>query len=216
MNKVMVIAAHPDDEVLGCGGTIARHNMEGDEVHIVFLADGETSRIMNARPNRNLAALQASQILGALPPVFLDRRDQMLDTFPLLEITQAVEAEIAKVNPEIVYTHHAGDLNMDHRITHQAALTALRPLPGSSVRAIYAFEVLSSTEWGTGFWPNHFVEFERDAKKRKVDALACYHEEMRDHPHPRSYMSGDFLEILRGSACGLFRAEAFMTIRTIR
>ncbi len=149
--RVLVIAAHPDDEALGCGGTIARHASCGDEVHLLFIADGETSRVMKALPNRNFMAHKAAEVLGAKPPTFLDYSDQRLDQVALLEITKLIEAEIMLDRPTIVYTHHAGDLNLDHRIVHQAAMTALRPLPNSPVKAIYAFEVLSSTEWGTGF-----------------------------------------------------------------
>jgi N-acetylglucosamine malate deacetylase 1 len=217
----MVIAAHPDDEVLGCGGTIARHAADGDDVHILFVADGETSRAMAAKRNRNMEALAASKILGAMPPAFLDYNDQRLDQVSRLEITQKIEAEIAKVKPEIVYTHHAGDLNMDHRIVHQAALTALRPLPGSSVSAIYAFEVLSSTEWGSGFSPNHFVNIgcmagEKTAVGKKYDALLCYDAEMRERPHARCWDAVSAQSESRGFSCGRHGAEAFVTIRTIR
>jgi LmbE family N-acetylglucosaminyl deacetylase len=214
--KIMVIAAHPDDEVLGCGGTIARHAAEGDEVHIVFLADGETSRTMAAKRNRNMAALAASKILGAQPPVFFDWNDQMLDTVPLLRITQGIEEQIAKIKPDVAYIHHAGDLNLDHRIAHQAAVTALRPLPGASCRAIYAFEVLSSTEWGAGFAPTHFVDIADAPMRRKIKALECYAEEMRDSPHPRSFGVVNSLAHYRGATVGVPAAEAFMTIRTIR
>lgn len=213
--RVLVIAAHPDDEALGCGGTIARHAAEGDEVHLLFVADGETSRTMACKPNRNYMAFAASKILRTKPPIFLDLRDQKLDTVPLLDITQAIEAVAAKIRPTIVYTHHAGDLNADHRIVHQAVMTAFRPLPGSACRAIYAFEVPSSTEWGGGFAPNHFVSLE-SALDRKLDALKCYDDEMRPFPHPRSYEAAEALAEVRGSACGVHYAEAFMTMRRVR
>jgi len=213
--KVLVIAAHPDDEVLGCGGTIARHAAMGDEVHTMFIADGETSRTIAVKPNRNIAAYQASKILGTQPPVFLDWRDQMLDTLPLIEVTRAIEMMVEKVEPTVVYTHHAGDLNLDHRIVHQAAMTALRPLPGAPCKEIYTFEVLSSTEWGSGFRPNHFVCISA-FRTLKLEALNCYHDEMREPPHPRSYSGVENLARLRGNSVGLNVAEAFMTIRTIR
>jgi N-acetylglucosamine malate deacetylase 1 len=217
--SVLVIAAHPDDEVLGCGGTIARHVAMGDKVNLLFIADGETGRIMAAKPNRNIAAFAASKILGAEPPVFLDWRDQTLDTIPLLEITQAVEAEIERVTPTIVYTHHAGDLNKDHRLVHEAVMTALRPLPSCPVKEIYTFEVLSSTEWGVlyppYFIPNHFVCISAFLKQ-KLRALECYSSEMREEPHARSMISVERLAGFRGNSVGIMRAEAFMTIRTIR
>lgn len=213
-DRVLVIAAHPDDEALGCGGTIARHVADGDTVHVLFVADGETARVMAAKPNRNIAAFEASKVLGTQPPIFLDYADQKLDTLPLLEITQAIEKNIAEIKPTIVYTHHAGDLNNDHRIVHQAAMTALRPLPGSTVRAIYAFEVLSSTEWGSGFAPDHFVILMSELD-RKVAALHRYGDEMRNAPHARSFEAVEALAILRGAACGVHYAEAFMTLRSV-
>ena len=214
--RVMVIAAHPDDEVLGCGGTMARHVADGDDVTCLFVADGETSRTQAAKPNRNFEALEASKILGTKPPLFLDYRDQMLDSLPLIEVIRLIEVHLFMIKPTIVYTHHAGDLNLDHRIVHQAVMTACRPLPGSSINAIYGFEVLSSTEWGSGFWPNHFVNISGAPIYIKLTALKCYDSEMRDEPHPRSYNVVYNLERLRGAACGMSYAEAFMTLRSIR
>jgi N-acetylglucosamine malate deacetylase 1 len=214
--SVLVIAAHPDDEALGCGGTIARHVAMGDEVNLLFIADGETGRIMAGKTNRNIPAYHASKILGAMPPMFLNWRDQMLDTVPLLEITRAIEAKVEMIQPTIVYTHHAGDLNMDHRIVHQAAMTALRPLPSAPVKEIYTFEVLSSTEWGTEpFRPNHFVCISAFLKT-KLDALRCYGDEMRERPHARSLDGVTNLACRRGNSVGIHYAEAFMSIRTIR
>jgi LmbE family N-acetylglucosaminyl deacetylase len=214
--RVLVIAAHPDDEVLGCGGTMARHVADGDDVNVLFVADGETSRGMKALPNRNLMALAASQIIGTKPPQFLDFSDQRLDQLALLDIVKLIEVHAFMIKPTIVYTHHADDLNLDHRIVHRATMTACRPLPGSSVNAIYAFEVLSSTEWGTGFAPNHFVDVSGQMSIAKMHALECYTSEMRDHPHPRSFEAANHLEKLRGAFCGVDRAEAFMTLRNIR
>lgn len=217
--RVMVIAAHPDDEVLGCGGTIARHVADGDSVQVLFVADGETSRGMKALPNRNFMAHEAGKVLG-FTPWFMDYRDQMLDTVPLLEITKQIEVHAFMIKPTVVYTHHAGDLNLDHRIVHQATMTAFRPLPGSSVTAIYTFEVPSSTEWGTGFVPNHFVNIDcmagdKTAFGKKFAALHCYDKEMRERPHARCYDAVSSLIELRGFACGLHGAEAFMTLRSI-
>ena len=213
--RVLIVAAHPDDEVLGCGGTIARHVAEGDDVHLLFVADGETARGIKARPNRNFMAYEAAKLLGAKPPVFLDFSDQRLDQLALLDITKLIEVHAFMIRPTIVYTHHAGDLNLDHRIVHQAAMTALRPLPGSTVKAIYAFEVLSSTEWGSGFAPNHFVSLSRDIFYKKIDALHCYDSEMRLTPHARSLDAAQSLMELRGSTVGVDWAEAFMTLRSI-
>lgn len=214
--RVLVIAAHPDDEVLGCGGTMARHVIEGDDVHVLFVADGETARIQAAKPNRNLAAAAACKKLGTQPPQFLDLKDQKLDhLYSLLEITQAIEAHISDIRPTVVYTHHAGDLNKDHRIVHQAAMTACRPLSGSSVRSIFSFEVLSTTELGGGFWPNHFVNISGRFMDQKIQALEYYDAEMRSFPHPRSYQAIQSQAILRGVTVGLPAAEAFMVMRSL-
>lgn len=213
--RVLCVAAHPDDEVLGCGGTLARHAAEGDEVHILFLADGETSRVIKALPNRNFMAHAAMKVLGAKSVDFLDYRDQMLDAVPMLELTQKIEDRARILRPSIVYTHHRGDLNLDHTVTALAALTAFRPLPDSSVRRIFTFEVVSSTEWGAGFWPNHFVDI-TPFWATKHDALQCYKGEMRTPPHARSWSSIAAQAVSRGSQVGVLRAEAFMTLRSIR
>ena len=213
--RVLCVAAHPDDEVLGCGGTLARHVTEGDEVHIIFCADGETSRGMKALPNRNFMAHAASKILGTEMPHYLDYADQRLDQASLLELTQRIEDRARVIRPSIVYTHCPNDLNMDHVLTSQAAMTAFRPLPYSSVRAIHFFEVLSSTEWGSGFWPNHFVDIDQFLNT-KLKALGCYETEMRPTPHPRSYAGVIDTARLRGYQAGIGAAEAFMTMRSIR
>jgi len=221
-NPVLIIAAHADDEVLGCGGTIARHVSEGDTVHTLFLSDGVSSREEDnddAIDERKAMAVAAGNSLGTHPPVFLDFPDNQLDTVPLLEIVKKVEAVVSKTKPEIVYTHSNSDLNIDHRITHQAALTACRPVPGSSVRNIYAFEVRSSTEWGsqedtTGFRPTRFVDITK-YKEAKRKALECYITELRKFPHPRSYEVLEALAIVRGSMVSLEAAEAFEVVREI-
>ena len=148
---VLALVAHPDDEVLGAGGTLALHALRGDEVHIVFLTDGVGARGADraAEERRAEAAIKAASILGARPPRFLGFPDNCVDRIALLDVVQAIEAVIASVQPATVYTHHAGDLNIDHAICHRAVLTACRPLPGSKLRRIYAMEVASSTEWAS-------------------------------------------------------------------
>lgn len=212
--NVLVVCAHPDDEVLGCGGTIARHVAEGDKVHVVYVADGETARIMHNRGERNKAAQKACEALGASPQ-FLDHPDQRLDQLALLDITREIEAVAKAIQPRVVYTHHVGDLNRDHRIVHKAVMTAFRPVSGLTPNQIFAFEVLSSTEWGSGFWPNHFVDISAFMKK-KLEALHCYSDEMRPPPHARSYASAIALAEMRGYSVGQGSAEAFMVMRSIR
>jgi LmbE family N-acetylglucosaminyl deacetylase len=225
--NVLIFAAHPDDEVLGCGGTMARHVAMGDRVHTVFLADGVTARGSSADPapfraeidRRQSAARAASALLGAQPPRFLSFPDNRMDALDILDIVKAVETVIAEVKPALVYTHHGGDLNIDHVLTHRAVITACRPLPGRSVRAIYAFETLSATEWsstaiGEAFRPTCFVDISSQIDL-KLRALACYGEEIPPSPHARSLEAVKALAVVRGSASGLPAAEAFQVLREI-
>jgi LmbE family N-acetylglucosaminyl deacetylase len=225
MNKtVLVVAAHPDDEVLGCGGTIARHAGEGDAVHVVFLADGEGARgsaraKVDALAGRESAAAAALRILGAAAPIFLGLEDNRLDAYPLLDVVRPVEAVVAALAPDVVYTHHGGDLNIDHELAHRAVMTACRPLPGSAVREIYTFEVVSSTEWGSPgvcqFTPQLYVDVTAQiALKRR--ALEAYRAEMREAPHPRSFENVAALAAYRGASVGVAAAEAFMVMRVRR
>ena len=221
--KILVIAAHADDEVLGCGGTIARHSDMGDEVHIVILADGVSSRKSEHYEKdldvRLQATYAACEILGTQLPVFLGFPDNRMDTVALLEIVQSLESIIEKVKPSIVYTHHAGDLNIDHRLTHQATMTACRPQTGFTLEAIYCFEVVSSSEWGPisnnkPFCPNHFVDI-TSTFERKFLALDEYQVELREYPHARSRKGIEALAISRGTSMGMKFAEAFVTERTL-
>jgi len=225
MPNVLVVAAHPDDEILGCGATIARHADAGDEVHILILADGETSRIggdrekRGERAARNASAEAAAAVVGAAGLTLLDFPDNAMDGLPLLEIVQAIEPVIEKLRPEIIYTHHGADLNIDHGVTHRAVMTAARPLPASPVRLIATFEVLSSTEWSlppeTGtFAPQMFVDVAASID-RKIEALGCYEQEMRPFPHPRSEEAVRALAAFRGATSGLQSAEAFGVMRRI-
>jgi len=216
MIKVLVVAAHPDDEALGCGATIAKHTQNGDEVQIVFLSDGFSSR-KNGEKRNNLA-IQSSEVLSCKKPIFLNLPDNRLDTIPFLEIVQKIEGVISDFQPRIVYTHHIGDLNIDHQIANKAVMTACRPQPGFCVKEIYAFEVLSSTEWQAlgvkSFCPNVFIDITSyiDIKKQ---VLEVYSEEMRPPPHSRSIDNAIRLSALRGNSVGVYFAEAFVLIRNI-
>lgn len=219
---VLVVAAHADDEALGCGGTIARHAAEGDAVYAIFMADGVSSRPQTNTVEllkRNSAAEEARKILGIRENFYLGLPDNRLDSLPLIEVVQRLDPIIRKLQPNIIYTHHHGDLNVDHRVTHEAVLTACRPMPGSSVQAIYAFEVMSSTEWATPFAgpfaPNHYVDISNQINT-KLDALRAYQLEMRDAPHSRSIEHLTHLAHHRGHTVGVTAAEAFVTVRTVR
>jgi LmbE family N-acetylglucosaminyl deacetylase len=224
-NNVLVVAAHPDDEVLGCGGTIARHVDEGDNVSILFLADGEGSRFSGRekfeRENliREENARSVATILGAQDVFFELFPDNRMDSIDILDVVKKIELYIKKLSPNIVYTHHFGDLNIDHRMTHQAVMTACRPQPGFSVELILNFEVVSSTEWqspsfSSSFIPNWFVDITNQVEKKRK-CLEQYIREMREYPHARSINSIECLNKWRGSSVGVYAAEAFLLARRI-
>lgn len=217
--KILAIGAHPDDVELGCGGTLARHVADGDVVHILFLATGAMARL-GAQPDA-VGALRgqaeaAARVLGTHPPYFLAGKDNRLDGMDRLDIIRWVEEAVKHSGPEVVYTHYGSDRNLDHRITHDAVLTACRPTPRSMVRRIMSFEVPSSTEWGPGpFWPTVFVDVTKYMAK-KLRALECYRTEMRDAPHPRSVGAVEALANWRGATAGVHQAEAFQLVREVR
>lgn len=220
--NILIVAAHSDDEVLGCGGTISRHVAEGDIVSAVYMADGVTSRgSANSKEitGRHVAANNAQNILGIKESIYLDLPDNRMDAIPLLEIVQMLEKIIRKLKPEIIYTHYYGDLNIDHRITFQAVMTACRPIPSQTVKEIYAFEVMSSTDWAlTGansFMPNYYVDI-GSYLNTKIKALQAYDLEMIDPPHSRSYENIKCLANHRGYSIGRTAAEAFILIRSIK
>lgn len=224
-SSVLVIAAHPDDEVLGCGGTLIKAAAAGAEIHLAFLADGIGARHPDPAhrqaelDQRRAAARAAADILGAASIHFDDLPDNRLDSVPLLDLTQRVEALIARHRPATLFTHHAGDLNIDHRRTHQAVMTACRPQSGHPVRTLLCFEVPSSTEWqppgsGAPFTPNWFVDIGATLDG-KLAALAAYAAEVRDWPHPRSREGVASLARWRGASVGREAAEAFMLARQL-
>ena len=225
--KILVIAAHPDDEVLGCGGTIGRLSHEGHDVYIAILGEGIASRFRKGdRWDRSLIAQlrersrEVAQFLGAKDVMIWDLPDNRFDTVPLLDIVQVIEETIDKVAPEVVYTQHGGDLNIDHGRVYRATLTATRPGAGRMVRTLYAYEVPSSTEWAfqqfqPSFRPNVFMDI-RGTLEMKVKAMQMYDSELRRFPHPRSPKALESIAYRWGSLAGLEAAEAFELVRQIR
>lgn len=223
--SILILAAHPDDEVLGCGGTIAKLADQGAIVHVAFLADGVFSRVGDAVAQqkevhvRRAAAKKACDILRVKSVSFGEFSDNRMDTVALLDITKVLEELIAEHKPEVVFTHHAGDVNIDHRCIHEAVVTACRPQRGHPVKTLLCFEVPSSTEWqlpGSApvFAPNWFVDIS-DTIERKLAALDAYATELRDWPHPRSLQGVDHLARWRGATVGVDAAEAFMLGRQL-
>ena len=227
MDRVLVVAAHPDDEVLGCGGTIARHADAGDQVQVLIVAEGATSRLQQRdrlQAGEELSALaQAAQtagsILGAAGVELLDLPDNRLDSLDRLDLIKHIEQHIDRHQPQVVYVHHAGDVNVDHRRLHEAVATACRPTPGHPVRRLLSFEVASSSEWqppgsAPAFQPNWFVEIS-DQWQRKREALVAYASEMRPWPHARSLEALEHLARWRGAQVGVEVAEAFCLLRQL-
>lgn len=220
--RILIVAAHSDDETLGSGATLRRHVDSGDEVFAVSLTDGVGSRDDvdgEALSERNQAAAKAAEILGFEWLRAGTFPDNAIDSVPLLEVVKFVEQVKREIEPTIVYAHHGGDLNIDHRLAFQATLTAFRPQPGEQLRELRTFEVASSTEWsdetiGTDFSPNLFVDVSEQWVHKK-EALEAYSSEMRTFPHSRSYAALDALAMRRGNQVGLERAEAFRVIRRI-
>ena len=227
MKTVLIVAAHPDDEILGVGATAARHAAEGNAVYAFVLGEGQTSRGAHRGDidretveelHRN--TLESAKAIGFREVFFADFPDNRFDEVDLLDIVKAVEEKIRALKPQIVYTHYSGDLNVDHQYTARAVLTATRPIGDYCVEEIYAFETLSSSEWNfdyTGqaaFSPNVFVDI-TDFYAQKEEAMKCYMSELCEFPHPRSLTGMDVLSRTRGMAAGMQRAEAFMLIRKI-
>jgi len=223
---VAVIAAHPDDEVLGCGGTIARLAREGRSVHVLLLADGVSSRTespekidTNCLEVRNNAAKRSGKILGCASIEQLFFPDNRMDSLHLLDIVKEIEKFINKHQPSVVITHHGGDVNVDHRIVHEAVIVACRPQPGFSVRELLFFEVPSSTEWRPPsscqmFNPNWFVDISATLDL-KLQALQEYQDELRPFPHPRSLQAVEALARWRGATVGMEASEAFILGRKL-
>jgi LmbE family N-acetylglucosaminyl deacetylase len=223
--SVLCIAAHPDDEVLGVGGTLARHAADGDEVHICILSDGVTSRYDETDAadaeikQRRQRAQRAADTLGATVSLH-GFPDNSFDTVPLLDIVQTIEAEIAEYEPDTVYTHHYGDLNVDHELASRAVATAARPLPDATFDEVLLFPTLSSSEWGlpksdNAFQATTYVNIE-DYVDAKVEAMKVYQTELRGHPHPRSIENVRRAAHLWGSTAGVPAAEPFEQLRHIK
>ena len=197
--NILIIAAHPDDEVLGCGGSIAKWTKDNHQVHVLIMAEGVTSRDKSrnriARKQEisrlEKSAIKASKMLGVKSVEILHHPDNRMDSIDLLDVVKSIEERIKYLKPEMVVTHHEGDLNIDHQITHQSVITACRPQPGQTVKRILAFEVPSSTEWQSPtynqpFIPNWFEDIS-DTFELKIKALESYQSEMREWPHARSF-----------------------------
>ncbi|HLH84928.1 MAG TPA: PIG-L deacetylase family protein [Trebonia sp.] len=219
-NQVVVIGAHPDDELLGAGGTIARHARAGDDVHAIVVADGAGSRYpAHLADTLEKQARRAAEIIGLASLRFLALPDQRLDTIPLIELTQRLEAVLDDIGPRTVYTHFPEDVNDDHRIVARCAWVACRPYRRQRLVKFAVFETPSSTEWawplpGTSLQPNLFVDI-TDTIDVKIAAMECYETELRDYPHPRSPRALRERAAHWGSHIGRRAAEPFRVLREV-
>lgn len=225
MGKILVIVAHPDDEILGCGGTIRRLIKEGNEVYSLILSDGTTSRhnninteVMEEINTRLQDSLSANKLIGYKETFFCQFNDNSFDKEGFLNIVKLVEKYVSQIKPSIIFTHHYGDLNIDHQITFNAVQTATRPMAECPVKEIYCFETFSATEWNflskDKFTPNYFVNIENTLKD-KLQAMKCYKSELREYPHPRSLEGLEAAAKRWGTVIGCSYAEAFELIRKI-
>ncbi len=222
--KILIIAAHPDDEILGCGGTVARLGTEGYEAYSLILGEGVTSRDDKRDRGKRLEDIKqlnkqvyrANKIVGVKEVFAHDFPDNRFDTLPFLDIVKVIEKLKNQLKPDLIFTHFEKDLNIDHRITYHAVITATRPSLKEPVRGIYSFEILSSTEWNwpLSFSPDVFFDIEKGINK-KIEAMREYKSELRDFPHPRSLKGIKLNAGYWGMRIGLKYAEAFKLVRAI-
>ncbi|MGE3166687.1 MAG: PIG-L deacetylase family protein [Planctomycetota bacterium] len=213
--KILVVAAHPDDEVLGCGGLMARTLREGGEAVVLILTEGCSTQY-RGEPHRiddkKRHARSAMELVGGAAVEFVGLPDMVLSTLPPAQVNDPVTAAVVRHRPQWVLVHHSGDLNRDHGVVHEAARVACRPGPGSPSRLL-TYETVSSTEWGVQpFEPNLYVSLQHEDLERKVRAFCAYESEVREAPHPRSPETIRHLAHLRGSQAGLHLAEAFRIV----
>jgi LmbE family N-acetylglucosaminyl deacetylase len=219
MSTVLVLAAHPDDELLGAGGTLARHVRDGDTVHAVVLTEGASSRYREGlAEDLAKSAQRAAQVLGLASLELWSLPDQRLDALPLIEVVQQVETAVDALRPDLVYTHFPGDVNTDHGVVARAAWTACRPYVLPGLRRFAVFETPSSTEWAwsadSPFTPSLYVDVTRTLDT-KLEAMSCYETELRDPPHPRSLRALRERAGYWGSRVGLPAVEPFQVLREV-
>ena len=220
MSTVLVIATHPDDEVLGCGGVIARHVAQGDSVHVLVVTRGIPEIFPPEAVEETREELRAAHdLLGVSDTAFLDFPAPRLDMVAGCELADAIGEVIRAQEPSTVYLPHRGDLHADHQAVYQATLVAARPVADCPVRRLLCYETLSETDWGPpsgdqAFVPTVFVDI-TDYLAKKLDAMACYRGQLRPPPHPRSLEAIEALARLRGATVGLAAAEAFVLVREV-
>jgi LmbE family N-acetylglucosaminyl deacetylase len=223
IKKLLVIAAHPDDELLGCGGSIAKYINNGVLVKVLLLGEGSTARYDDpsckeakaAITLRNSRAVKALGVIGVTDFEFYNLPCGRFDQIPIIEINKIIESVIRQFNPDTVFTHSEGDSNNDHKIVYRASIVATRPCGENIVNRLFCYEVLSSSEWSytSAFLPNYFISLKESQLRAKWSALECYETEMREFPFPRSWEGVKNLAVKRGMQAGIEFAEAFQLVR---
>ncbi len=217
---VAVIAPHPDDEILGCGGAVARHVDQGDEVHVIVASRGMPEIFPPEEIDGTRQELRAAhEVLGVSAAHFLDFPAPKLDVVPGHELADGLTGLLGDLRPEVLYVPHWGDLHGDHRAVFDASLVAARPVGAYSVRRLLCYETLSETEWAgprtsEAFTPSVFVDIAA-VLDRKLKAMACYRSQLKSPPHPRSLEGIEALARVRGATVGCAAAEAFFLVREV-
>jgi LmbE family N-acetylglucosaminyl deacetylase len=212
---VLCIAAHPDDEVLGCGGVLAQHARRGEPVTIAIVCEGESLRYGPGGVGQKDHIQRAAEKLGCGSVRHLRFADQALDTMRLTDLIAPLEKIVREVKPRVVYAQYGGDVNRDHQILFQAILVATRPTE-TCIEAVYAFDTASSTEWAypRTFVPDTWMDIS-STLDAKLAAMACYESELRPYPHPRSLKALEYRARAHGNQVCMEAAEVFMTVRRI-
>lgn len=224
--RVLVIAAHPDDEVLGMGGTIAKLAESGNDIALLIVTDGSSTQYKDKENIEKIIDAKKEEtknscaILGINRIYYAALPDMKLDTVPHTDINAAIERIILEFEPSAVYTHFWGDVNKDHRLVYESTLVACRPTQSQCVKKIFAYSVPSSTEWNiqkadTAFMPNCIVDISGNYAEKKYRAIECYHTELREYPHPRSVEYLKIADVAEGNHYGLMAAESFVLLRSI-
>ena len=226
MNKrILIVAAHPDDEVLGCFGTVSKYIKEGYAAYTLILGEGKTSRDERRNVDSkkdeieklNTEIINANKSIG-IKKVFIEHLpDNRFDSVDFLDIVKIINKIKEELKPDIIFTHYENDLNIDHSLTYKAVLTATRPMEDECVKEIYSFEILSSTEWKypLSFSPDYFVDIS-ETIELKLEAMNKYNSELKEFPHPRSLEGIKLNAKCHGMKVGRKYAEAFKTIRVIK
>lgn len=225
MSKILVVAAHPDDEVLGLGATIKKLSAT-NEIYVLIVTDGCSSQysgqdVESLIEQKEKMAQKAAQILGVKQVLFGKLPDMKLDTVSHVDVNRVIENAVDDISPEIVFTHHYGDVNLDHQMVYRSTLVATRPSVGACVKKLYTYEVLSSTEWQSSlpnfaFVPNTYISVDKQMLDAKKEALKAYSIELRKFPHTRSAEAIDNLAAYRGQSVGVAAAEAFCLLREVQ